>query len=194
MAELTRREFLLIGAAGGAVVAVGVIIPLSRMVDPGTAAAAGSTTTTLGQPPPAAVVELFPRVRVASLSDVSTSKPFKFQYPLQGQHNVLVKLGSPVASGMGPGQDIVAYSSICTHMGCVLEEYNSEWKALGPCPCHFSTFDLANDGMVTLGQATQNLPRVLLDVEGDDVYATGVVRLVYGFVNTLQGAPVVEVG
>lgn len=198
VAELTRREFLLIGTAGGAVAAVGVILPLSQLATDQPGALAGSTTTTTGPAPPstsapAAVVGVFPRVRVASLTEVSATTPITFEYPLQGQRNVLVKLGQPVAAGVGPGEDIVAYSSLCTHMGCVVENYQPEHKALGPCPCHFSTFDLANDGMVTLGQASQNLPRVLLEVDGDDVYATGVVRLVYGFANTLQGAQPVEV-
>lgn len=194
MADLTRREFLLIGAAGGAVAAVGVIIPLSRMAGSPLADPAITTTTTLAQTPPVAMAGFFPKVRVGSMSQVSLTDPLKFQYPLEGQHNVLVKLGAAVPTGVGPDQDIVAFSSICTHMGCVVENYNAEWKALGPCPCHFSTFDLAHDGMVTLGQATQNLPQVILDVEGDDIYATGVLRLVYGFANTLEGAQVVEVG
>ena len=104
-----------------------------------------------------------------------------------------VKLGEPVAVGSGPDGDIVAYSALCTHMGCVVSEYQPEHRALGPCPCHFSTFDLANNGMVVLGQATQNLPQVLLSVEGEDVFATGVVRLVYGYANTLEGGQLVEV-
>ncbi|MEE8406660.1 MAG: arsenate reductase (azurin) small subunit [Acidimicrobiia bacterium] len=195
MTELTRREFLLIGVAGGAVAAVGVIVPLSQTQN-GEQVAVGdgstSTTTTL-PPPPSAVIGFFPKVRVASVGEVSTTDPVKFDYPLQGQRNVLVKLNNPVSYGVGPDQDIVSFSSICTHMGCLLEEYKPEYNALGPCPCHFSTFDLANNGMVTLGQATQNLPQVLLSIEGDDIYATGVVRLVYGYADTLQGAPMVEV-
>jgi arsenite oxidase small subunit len=196
MTELTRREFLLIGVAGGAVAAVGVIVPLSQTQNTEQVAVGDgstSTTTTL-PPPPSAVVGFFPRVRVASVGEVSTTDPVKFDYPLQGQRNVLVKLNNPVSYGVGPDRDIVSFSSICTHMGCLLEEYNPEYNALGPCPCHFSTFDLANNGMVTLGQATQNLPQVLLSIEGDDIYATGVVRLVYGFADTLQGAQMVEVG
>ena len=196
MTELTRREFILIGVAGGAVAAVGVIVPLSQMSNGEQIAVDGlssSTTTTLPSPP-SAVVGFFPKVRVASVGDVSITEPIKFDYPLQGQCNVLVKLGNQVSYGVGPDEDIVSFSSICTHMGCVLDEYKPEHNALGPCPCHFSTFDLANNGMVTLGQATQNLPQVLLSVEGDDIFATGVVRLVYGFADTLQGAPMVEAG
>ncbi|MEE9176941.1 MAG: arsenate reductase (azurin) small subunit [Acidimicrobiia bacterium] len=195
MTETTRREFLLIGVAGGAVAAVGVIVPLSQTQSAEQVAVGdiSSSTTTTVPPPPSAVVGFFPKVRVASVGELSTTDPVKFDYPLQGQRNVLVKLNNPVSYGVGPDQDIVSFSSICTHMGCLLEEYKPEYNALGPCPCHFSTFDLANNGMVTLGQATQNLPQVLLSIEGDDIYATGVVRLIYGYANTLQGAPMVEV-
>ncbi|MFQ5523702.1 MAG: arsenate reductase (azurin) small subunit [Acidimicrobiia bacterium] len=197
MAGLTRREFLLIGAAGGAAAAVGVVIPLTReateeeITDVGGGDAGGGSA---GAGPTAAVVSFFPKVRVASLRAVKTDRPVTFEYPLQGQRNVLVKLGTPVATGVGPDEDIVAYSQLCTHMGCLVEEYRPEHRTLGPCPCHFSTFDLAHDGMVTLGQATQNLPQVVLTVEDDDLYAVGVIRLVYGFASTLEGASTVEVG
>lgn len=197
MAELTRREFLLVGTAAGAVVAVGVIIPLTR-IGTGETIQAPEGTAPPGTSPPttpasAAVVTLFPKVRVASLSDLSSTTPLAFDYPLVGQSNVIVKLDQPVAGGVGPDEDIVAYSSRCTHMGCILSEYQPEYRALGPCPCHFSTFDLANNGMVTLGQATQNLPQVVLTVEEEDVYATGVLRLVYGYADTLQGGQLVEI-
>jgi len=192
---MTRREFLLIGAAGGAVAAVGVIIPLTRDSNGGLAAVGpdGSTTTTTATQGPAALVGFFPKLRVASLNDLEPNDPVKFEYPLQGQHNVLVKLDTPVATGVGPDEDIVAFSSLCTHMGCLVENYQPEYRALGPCPCHFSTFDLATNGQASLGQATENLPQVVLSIEADDIYATGVVRLVYGHANTLQGAPMVEV-
>ena len=67
-----------------------------------------------------------------------------------------------------------------------------EHKILGPCPCHFTTFDLRNNGMVVLGQATQNLPQVTLAVEGDDIYATGLMGLIYGFRDNLLDAQPVE--
>lgn len=200
MAELTRREFLLIGTAAGATVAVAVILPLSQSGSTATAPpATGSPGTTVpgGTAPPttspAAVVALFPKVRVASLSDVNATTPVTFDYPLQGQSNVIVKLDAPISGGVGPDNDVVAFSSLCTHMGCVVSEYQPEYNALGPCPCHFSVFDLANNGMTSLGQATENLPQVLLSVEGEDVYATGVLRLVYGYANTLQGGQLVEI-
>ncbi len=177
---LTRREFLFAGFAAGAVAAVGVVIPVSRLAG----GQAGDA--------PAAVVGFFRRLRVASVSDLASRDPVFFDYPLRGQANLIAKLGVPVSGGIGPDEDIVAFSRICTHMGCELTDYRPDQHVLGPCPCHFTTFDLAHDGQVVLGQATQNLPRVMLEIEGDDVYATGLIRLVYGFQNTLAGAEMVE--
>ncbi len=170
----SRREFLLIGAAAGAVAAAGVVLPislLSRDEDAGGLAMLG----------------VFDRRRIGSLSDFENGGTVTFDYPLDDQANIAVKLGKPTIGGVGPDGDIVAYSRLCTHMGCVIEDYQADHGVLGPCPCHFSTFDLGADGQVTLGQATQNLPRILLEVEDDDVYATAVFRLVYGYHNTLAG-------
>ncbi len=186
MPPLSRREFLLLGVASGAAVAVGVVLPISiasRDEVDGDGAPATSG--------PAAVVALFPRARIARVSELRDGAPVLFDYPLQGQGNVLVKMGQPAIGGVGDGDDIVAFSRICTHMGCELTDYRHEHGVLGPCPCHFSTFDLIHNGQVTLGQATQNLPQVLLEIDGDEVFATGVVRLVYGFADTLEGAEMV---
>lgn len=177
---LTRREFLFAGVSAGALAAVGVVVPVSLVANRGSESG------------PAAVVGLFRRIRVASMSDLSSGEAILFDYPLRGQGNLIVKLGTSTSGGVGPDEDVVAFSRICTHMGCELVDYRPDSGVLGPCPCHFTTFDLARDGQVVLGQATQNLPRVMLDVDGDDVYATGVIRLVYGFQNTLAGADMVE--
>ncbi|MFQ5968795.1 MAG: arsenate reductase (azurin) small subunit [Acidimicrobiia bacterium] len=188
---LTRREFILIGAATGATAASGVLVPVSVASRKFVSEDEASDTATVSDEP-MALVRFFPKVKVAQLSTLREGEPVTFDYPLVGQRNILVKLGRPAAGGLGPEEDIVAFSSICTHMGCPLEEYRHDQKVLGPCPCHFSTFDLAHGGMVTLGQATQNLPQVLLTTDGDDIFAEGVVRLVYGFDNTLEGAELIE--
>jgi len=139
----------------------------------------------------AALVGVFPPVKVASLSGLQDGVHVIFDYPQVGQSSILVKMGEPVIGGVGPGEDIVAFSRLCTHMGCAIPQYQHDYKILGPCPCHYSTFDLIHGGQVTLGQATQNLPQLLLSVSEDDVFATGVFRLVSGFDNTLQGGELV---
>ncbi len=195
MASLSRREFLFLGGAAGAATAVGILVPVSIIVrdnNEGPNGTTTSTTTTTLAPGPAAAVAFFPEVTVARLSELQDGVPVDFDYPLVGQKNLLVKMGEEVIGGVGDEGDVVAFSRICTHMGCEIEEYRHDHKALGPCPCHFSTFDLIHGGQVSLGQATQNLPQVLLKVDGDDVIATGVLRLVYGFNNTLQGGELVS--
>ena len=52
---------------------------------------------------------------------------------------------------------------------------------------------LSRDGIVSFGQATQNLARVLLKIEGDDIAAVGVYRLVYGLGDNLDGENLVAV-
>ena len=76
------------------------------------------------------------------------------------------------------GGYLVAYGPACTHMGCLLvrddehdivyEPGDNERAICGPCPCHGTTFDLLKDGLVILGPATQNLPRIKLKLGGPE--------------------------
>jgi arsenite oxidase small subunit len=59
--------------------------------------------------------------------------------------------------------------------------YKDAYQALGPCPLHLTTFDLTRHGMVISGHATESLPQIVLEVQGDDIYAVGVQGLVYGY-------------
>jgi arsenite oxidase small subunit len=67
-------------------------------------------------------------------------------------------------------------------MGISLQNtYKPEHQAMGPCPAHLTTYDLTRHGMVIAGHATQGLPQVLLELRGDEIWATGVMALIYGF-------------
>lgn len=175
--DVSRREFLYVAGAAGTGTAIFLILP--RVLGPGEVEQSG------------AVVGVFPSVHVASLSDLEEGVPFFFDYPQVGQSNILIKMGVPVIGGVGPDEDIVAFSRLCTHMGCPISEYQHDYKLLGPCPCHFTTFDLIHGGKVTMGQATQDLPQVLLSVEGESVTASGIIRLVYGYDNSVEGGELV---
>ncbi len=99
----------------------------------------------------------------------------------------LVKLGTPAWDGVGADSDIVAFNYLCSHMGGPLNgQYKHEYKMLGPCPFHFSRFDLAKNGTLILGQATQSLPQILLEVEQGEIYAVAVTGLVYGYRDNLE--------
>ena len=57
----------------------------------------------------------------------------------------------------------------------------------GPCPTHLTTFDLTRHGIVIAGHATESLPQITLEVQGDDIYASGVLGLVFGRRDNLPG-------
>jgi cytochrome b6-f complex iron-sulfur subunit len=62
-----------------------------------------------------------------------------------------------------------AYSLVCTHLGCTVEEDGENFS----CPCHGSQFD--HDGSVLKGPATKRLPtfKVSLSEDGQLILATG---------------------
>ena len=64
-------------------------------------------------------------------------------------------------------EGIVAYSKICTHVGCPISLLERTTHHL-LCPCHQSTFDLADGGKVVFGPAGHHLPQLPLglDTEG----------------------------
>ena len=132
----------------------------------------------------AAEVARYPRMLIGSLSKLKVNQPLKFQYPDKGQNSnsMLVKMGVPAGGGIGSGQDVVAFNILCTHMGGFMDPstYKPADQALGPCPLHQSTFDLSRHGMVIGGHATQSLPQVLLELEGDKIFAVGMIGLIYG--------------
>ncbi len=147
---------------------------------------AGSTVVTMVTMPGFAAafnVKKYPRQRIASLSEVNSGEAINFQYPKNDPYgtNVLVKLNEKAGKGVGVDEDIVAFNQLCTHMGGPLVgTYKKEHKVLGPCPFHLTTFDLTRHGMVVSGHATDSLPQIMLEIDGDDIYAVGIMGLIYG--------------
>jgi ubiquinol-cytochrome c reductase iron-sulfur subunit len=62
--------------------------------------------------------------------------------------------------------DIVAYSKICTHVGCPVGLYQAQLGLL-LCPCHQSTFDVMRHAMPVFGPAARSLPQLPLGLDGD---------------------------
>lgn len=69
---------------------------------------------------------------------------------------------------------IYAYSKICTHVGCPVALYEQQTHHL-LCPCHQSTFDLAQHCAVIFGPAKRPLPQlpITVDAEGYLVAQSG---------------------
>jgi ubiquinol-cytochrome c reductase iron-sulfur subunit len=61
---------------------------------------------------------------------------------------------------------ILCYSKICTHVGCPISLWEQTTHHL-LCPCHQSTFDLANNGEVVFGPAARSLPQLPLGLDGE---------------------------
>jgi len=60
--------------------------------------------------------------------------------------------------------NIVAYSKICTHVGCPAALYEHTTHHI-LCPCHQSTFDAARGAQVIFGPATRALPQLPMTVD-----------------------------
>ncbi|WP_277213091.1 cytochrome bc1 complex Rieske iron-sulfur subunit [Isoptericola croceus] len=61
---------------------------------------------------------------------------------------------------------IVAYSKICTHVGCPVALYEQQTHHL-LCPCHQSTFDMADGAKVVFGPANRPLPQLPIAVDDE---------------------------
>jgi arsenite oxidase small subunit len=161
---LSRRQVLVFGGSAVAVIA------------------SFETVNTFGQGAKL-VGSKYPARTIAKIGDLAIDKPIEFSYPAKDIRNVLVKLGETAGGGVGPQKDIVAFNTVCTHMGGPVgaETYKAKYKVLGPCPLHLTTFDMTRHGMVVSGHATSALPQVMLEIRGDDIVAIGMMGLVYGY-------------
>ena len=164
--RLTRRQFFKVtgGIAAGTGLGVGVI----GSADAAPAADAGKS------------VLPFTRKVVGTATKMAVNTPMPFTYPDAASPCVAVKMGKRVPGGTGPDGDIVAYSVLCTHMGCptAYEQNSRTFK----CACHYSTFDAEMAGQMICGQATENLPQIVLEYnsKNDSVTAVAVKGLIYG--------------
>jgi arsenite oxidase small subunit len=156
--RLSRRQAIV---AGAAVAALGAAA---------TAEAASGTT--------------YPTLRIIDLAKLKRNRPVNFAYPLEGQPNVLIDFGHAVPHGVGSSKGIVAYSTLCQHMGCGVV-YQSELREF-VCPCHQSRYDPEREGSIIQGVTPRALPRVLLKVQKGAVWAVGVDGLIYGYRNNLR--------
>lgn len=173
---VNRRQFLLYSSATAVSAST-----ISVSLFPGSAQAAAQKARVVG----------YPRKLVAKLSELKDHEMVDFNYPDDGINSfcTLVKMGGVEAGGgIGPQRDIVSFSYLCTHQGGPLQgtyQANEEHRTLGPCPLHLSLFDLRRHGIIVSGQAYESLPQVLLEVDEDDIYAVGMLGLIFGRNNNL---------
>ena len=128
----------------------------------------------------------WPVIKIANISSLDTTKPLLFNYPLVDTPCVLVKCGRTAENGVGPDSDIVAFSNVCQHLGCIYSALtpnlsppcNSAFVASAPegyCCCHGGQYDFLNDAKVLSGPPPRPVPRVILKYDNStgDIYAIG---------------------
>ena len=84
--------------------------------------------------------------------------------PVGGAISAQDSNGKPIIVSQPTQGDVVAFSAICTHMGCTVAPAGSQLQ----CPCHGSTYDLAT-GENTGGPAPSPLPKVQVTVHKGEV-------------------------
>ncbi len=170
----SRRNFLKWAAGAALVLVVAGVAAVTKSLWEPTAAGGSSTKVS------------FPRLKVANVSTLSQDSPVVFNYPLDDEPNIIVKLGQKASGGIGPDGDIVAFSIICQHLGCVVgylaagssPKCNSSFKSAGPagyCCCHASVYDLLDGAKVIGGPSPRHQPQVVLQLDAPtgDIYAVG---------------------
>ena len=167
-AKVSRRIFM-VSSGSAAAVASASLLPA------GAAQAAGPSAAPAG-----ATTLAYPKLAVGKAGGMPVNQAVAFNYPDASSLCWAIRMGAPVPGGVGPNKDIVAYSGMCTHMGCPVS-YEAGTKTF-KCGCHFSIFDPENNGQMVCGQATEDLPQVMLeyDANTDSVRAVAINGLLYG--------------
>jgi arsenite oxidase small subunit len=172
-----RRNFLKALISLGVLATIGSLASSFRLLG-FVPASTGQTATT--------ATPAWPRVKIANASSL-TSTPLRFNYPLVDTPNVLVKVGKKVDGGVGPDSDILAYSAVCQHLGCIYAVVQpggsppckpsftaSEFE--GYCCCHGGQYLLEHGAQVVPGTPPPRpVPPVVLEYDGStgDIYAVG---------------------
>jgi ubiquinol-cytochrome c reductase iron-sulfur subunit len=175
--RFTRKRLLLLAGAGAGT-ALG-----AALVTPALSLGPVFDVSSLYRTPWRRGIRLVDEAGRALLADEIEEGTFYTAYP---EHADREQLGAPLvvvrlapaelrlpAGRQGWAPDgILAYSKICTHAGCAIALYRKPtFPAVEPkpalvCPCHYSTFNVANGGAVIFGPAGRPLPQLPLEIGG----------------------------
>lgn len=163
--SISRRNFVKMGVTG---IAAAPIVGCKEM--PAVSAEKQAITATLP----------YPSTSIGKAATFSDNVPVSFSFPDASSPCVIIKMGKPTPGGVGPDNDLVAYSTMCTHMGCPVS-YDAAERTF-KCPCHYTLFDAELSGQMVCGHATEDLPQIVLeyDSKNDTVHAVGVNGKIYG--------------
>jgi len=171
----SKRNFLKLILTLGGLATVGSVASMFRILAFVPSPNAGSTVTLA-----------WPVIKIANVSTLDPTTPLRFNYPLVETPSVLLKLGQQAENGVGPNSDIVAFSNVCQHLGCIYSVLtagtsppcNQSFKSVAPqgyCCCHGGQYDFVHGAKVIGGPPPRPVPMVTLkyDSTTGDIYAIG---------------------
>lgn len=133
----TRRGFLdLVVAAGSAITAAAIAVPGLLYLWPAAHGGAGED------------------VEVKGAADMMPGEATTIQ--VRGKAVIVLRRQ----------RDFVAYSAVCTHLGCLVKWSADQKRFL--CPCHAAVFDA--DGRIVSGPAPKDMPAYTVKEIGDKLY------------------------
>jgi nitrite reductase/ring-hydroxylating ferredoxin subunit len=100
--------------------------------------------------------------KVGVLSQVPVGGAMTFDYPAEHDACILLRTGE---------REVLAYSQKCTHLSCAVVP-DRERNCLH-CPCHEGNFEIST-GRPISGPPQRPLPRIVVELRGEDIWATGV--------------------
>jgi Rieske Fe-S protein len=103
-----------------------------------------------------------PILKIAALAQVPVGGTLLFNYPQEHDTCLLIRTAP---------RQVLGYGQKCTHLSCAVIPKCEAGEI--HCPCHEGVFDLAS-GRPLAGPPRRPLPRITLEIRGDDVYATGI--------------------
>ena len=105
-------------------------------------------------------------VKVCSLDQIDTVEPRLFRVAFPGEDaNVPYQVVKGVFV-IRRGLELLAFSNVCTHMGCSVRWL--DWRQQILCPCHGGMYD--RWGELAGGPPAASLPYYLSRVEGNDLF------------------------
>ncbi len=119
-------------------------------------------------------------------NDITLGGPQIFAYPMDANASHVAnesRLNQVILVRLDPSRmtketaahaadGIVAYSGICTHTGCEVEDWDEDTNHF-VCPCHDSEFDPADNGRVMSGPARRRLAALPLKIENGQLLIAG---------------------
>lgn len=132
----------------------------------------------------AAGAEEYPSIKIGNISNLKPDEPLSFSYPDEQSPCILVKLTNEAIGGVGSEKNVVAFSTLCPHMGCPATYNNGRLV----CKCHYSMFDVSLNGQTYQGLASQWIAQIVLRLDSPtgDIYAEGIEGLIYGRIGNLK--------